>query len=147
MTGRLCFCQRRVCRGVYKGCSAPASRHFQMDIFEFVRYVSAGNDDMVADFQQHGLHQTFHCRQCGRPYSEVRWKGSLLGYQLYCLECRMKLNLSKDFMLKDMRIPLEKVYGLMYFCSYEATVNKTVTHRPQQWSSGTSISGTSVHGS
>ena len=102
--------------------------HYIMSIFDFVRYISAGNDAMVADFQQRG--QTFQCQPCGRPYSQVWWKGFLLGYQLRCLDCRAKLSLSKDSLFEGLRMPLEKAYGLMYFWSYsyETPVNKAVDH-------------------
>ena len=103
--------------------------HDIVDIFDFARYITAGNDAMVADFQQRGLlRQTFQCQPCGRPYSQVRWKGTLLGYQLRCPDCRAKLSLSKDSFFEGMRMPLEKAYGLMYFWSYDTPVNKAVDH-------------------
>ena len=131
MTGKHCFCQRRVGYAeVYiRSAVHGMTSHDIMDIFDFSRYVTAGNDAMVADFQQRGLlRQTFQCQPCGRPYSQVRWKGSLLGYQLRCPDCRAKLSLSKDSFFEGMRMPLEKAYGLMYIWTYETPVNKAVDH-------------------
>jgi len=86
-----------------------------MDIFEFSRLVSGGDEALVHYFQEHRLlRKSVRCIPCNRTYTLVKHKGSVISYSLRYPDCR-KTSLQQDSFIDRAHVPLAKLLGLLYF--------------------------------
>jgi len=100
-----------------------------MDIFELASIISAGDDVVLQYFQHHGLlRKGGDCIPCGRAFSLVKDKVSVIGYMLRCPGCRKKEWLTKDSFFAGSHLSLRKALTLMYFWASDTSVAQCTSH-------------------
>jgi len=103
-----------------------------MDIFELSKLIGQednNNEAVVKYLQDHGLlRSNVSCVPCGRPYSQVKKKGSVTGYVFRCPSCHRKQQLATGTFMEGAHLAVKKLMALMYFWAYEEPVSKETAH-------------------
>ena len=98
-----------------------------MDLEDFTRICNMDDDGILEYFQDHRLlRRQLHCGTCNRAYSRVKEKKAVVcKYILRCPGCKTKKKITTDTMFEGARLPLRKLFGLMYFWAYSVAVTTT----------------------
>jgi len=117
---------------VYKTCAISSRHSVDMDIFELSKLIGQENDSnkaVVKYLQDHGLlRSNVSCVPCGRPYSQVKKKGSVTGYVFRCPVCHQKQQVATGTFMEGAHLPVKKLMVLMYLWAYEEPVSKVTAH-------------------
>jgi len=95
-----------------------------MDLEDFTHIYQMDDAGILAYFQDHGLlRRHVFCTACNRDYTLVRQQKSLMSpYVLRCPRCKTTKRLTAETMYERARMPLKKLFGLLYMWSYCVTI-------------------------
>jgi len=110
---------------VYKRRLRSGSLSFvAMDLEDYARLVSRDDVGVLEYFQDHGmLRRQVVYGSCQKTYSQIKDKRCIVTpFVLRCSGCRRKKKITADTMFEGSRLPLRKLFGLMYMWAYSIPV-------------------------